>query len=142
MLDPEISFRLEDDYQITTGELFLPLVTTHHIAPGTSHYLLVINFEIKNYNLTFPPNGIYTLWVEVDATIIPFKVKSYDTNILYKNNQTVSIIPDQSPFNWGSIPWFPVNLGFLSLLILLFIEILVGGVFVYRKVIPPCKKPL
>ncbi|MBY9001892.1 MAG: hypothetical protein KGD64_13315 [Candidatus Heimdallarchaeota archaeon] len=134
LLDTKISFNLDDDYEIITGNIAFPFITNQTIESGVSLFQLIVNFEIHDFNSSFPPSGIYTLWVEVDSNIIPFDVNSYKTDIIFKNNKTTIINQNQPPLNWGSITWFPVSFGSVILLSLLFIEIAVAViVFVIRK---------
>lgn len=134
LLDAKISFNLEDDYEIITGNIAVPFITNQTIESGISLFQLIVNFEIHDFNSSFPPSGTYTLWVEVDSDSIPFDVNSYKTDIIFKNNKTTIINQNQPPLNWGSITWFPVSFGSIILLSLLFIEIAVAVIiFIIRK---------
>ncbi|MHA1347981.1 MAG: hypothetical protein ACTSVO_00805 [Candidatus Heimdallarchaeaceae archaeon] len=134
LLDTKICFNLEDDYEIITGNIALPIITNQTIESGVSQFQLIVNFEIHDYNSSFPPSGIYTLWVEVDSSILPFGVKSYKTDIIFKNNKTTIINQNHPPLNWGFITWFPLSFVSIIFLSLLFIEVVVVViVFVIRK---------
>ncbi|MHA1800415.1 MAG: hypothetical protein ACTSWJ_01605, partial [Candidatus Heimdallarchaeaceae archaeon] len=67
-------------------------------------------------------------------SILPFGVKSYKTDIIFKNNKTTIINQNHPPLNWGFITWFPLSFVSIIFLSLLFIEVVVVViVFVIRK---------
>ncbi len=133
LLDTKISFKLDDYYEIITGNIAFPIITNHTIKPGVSVFQLVVNFEIHGYNSSLPPPGAYTLWVEVDANNVPFNTKSYETRITFENNETTNISKDQIPLNWGSLSSFPITPVSILLLFLFSTDLIVSVIFYIRK---------
>ncbi len=133
LLDSKMSFNLEDDYEIDSGNVAFPIITNHTIRPGVAISPLIVNFWVYDYNLSFPPPRVYTLWVEIDVVIIPFDTKIYETRISIQNNETTNIDQDQFPLNWGALSILPITPFSILLFSILVTDIMVGTIVSIRR---------
>lgn len=96
-----------ESHEFGYGDVFFPVINTHIIELGISYVEKSSVYEIRNYNESVPPDGVYTVWAEFDGET-DYTVSTYKTTIRVKNNVT-AITYQNTPSTWGTTRyWTPV----------------------------------